>query len=170
MIWTANAGGSDLSQIPVNGTMDDQQLNDYGVNVDVHKRFIQVCLTIPKDEFIRFESDFPTDWETLVAARDWVLQGPRENDIAVTPDTSWYTLESTGNYHMPVIHPWGGGPHVVNLLLASPSRRKTDVLNARLRAYHAITCLWPPSFVPPADMQTLRALLLCRRQLIRDRC
>lgn len=158
-----------MSQLPVTGTIDDHQLNDYGVGVDVHKRFIQVCVIIPREEFIRFENDFPTDWKTLVLARDWALQVLRDNNVEVTPENLEYTLESTGNYHVPIIHAWGGIPHVVNPLLASPSRRKTDVLDARLLAYHAVTGLWPASYMPPPDVQTLRALLLCRRQVISDR-
>ena len=59
---------------------------------------------------------------------------------------------------MPVIRAMGGLPSVVNPLLAGPTRRKTDVLDARLLAHHSITGLWPESFMPSPSGQQLRIL------------
>jgi transposase len=57
-------------------------------------------------------------------------------------------------------------------MLAGPTRRKTDVLDARLLAHHSITGLWKPSFIPSEDGQILRVLWAKRResQRLATRC
>jgi len=74
-----------------------------------------------------------------------------------------YTIESTGVYHFPVLRAWKlAHAHVVNPLLAGSARRKTDVLDAELLAYHSLIGLWPPSYVPGEDVQILRIYLNAR--------
>ena len=80
-----------------------------------------------------------------------------------------YTLESTGCYHIPVTLAFGGTPRLVNPVMAGATRRKTDVLDARLLAYHSITGMWPASFLVPMDVQKLRIMLMHRQRLIRER-
>jgi transposase len=80
-----------------------------------------------------------------------------------------YVIESTACYHFPVIHAFGGRPCIVNPMLAGPYRRKTDKLDARTLAYHGISGLWPESFWVDFDRLEFRALVLRRRQLIRER-
>jgi len=59
---------------------------------------------------------------------------------------------------------WQGRPSVVNPLLASVGRRKTDVLDARLLARHALSSLWPAAFIHPRWIQTVRVLMLIRKK------
>ena len=99
----------------------------------------------------------------MLEAKEWItnklgslLQGPLR-----------YCIESTGTYHMPVLRAFGGEPSVVNPLLAGPTRRKTDTLDARLLAHHSITGLWPKSFVPSEDGLELRVLWAARGECLR---
>jgi transposase len=112
---------------------------------------------------LRTEKDFPVDWPSLAAARAWVvaaigptLEGPLR-----------YCIESTGCYHMPVLRAFQGEPSVVNPLLAGPTRRKTDVLDARLLAHHSITGMWPASFMPGENGIQLRVLWARRAEAVR---
>src|SRR5579859_4770792 len=131
----------------------------YGIGIDCHSKFIQVCVRTSMAAEAIQEREFSTDWRDLLAARSWAVAAliadcpgfRREGPLR-------YTIESTGCYHLPVIRAWGGVPSVVNPLLAAPTRRKTDRLDARLLAYHAITGLWPPSFLACDQLQTLRVL------------
>ena len=83
---------------------------------------------------------------------------------------------------MPVLLTFGGTPSVVNPLLASHTRRKTDVLDARLLARQAITGLWRASHLAfPAQIDfrvlwsehttaqraALRAILRCNSICLR---
>ncbi len=65
---------------------------------------------------------------------------------------------------MPVLKAFGGEPSVVNPLLAGPTRRKTDVLDARLLAHHSITGMWPKSFIADAQGLELRVLWAARNE------
>jgi len=109
----------------------------------------------------RFEADFGATFADLVRAADWVrsiltahrrLHGELE-----------YTLESTACYHCPVIWAWGGRPTIINPTLAGDTRRKTDKLDARRLAYHALTGIWPASFFPSYQLMELRCLAKARR-------
>jgi hypothetical protein len=60
---------------------------------------------------------------------------------------------------MPIMQAWGGKPCLVNPLLASSSRRKTDKLDARLMAYQSMTGLWPASFIANPEVQAFRLLM-----------
>jgi transposase len=112
---------------------------------------------------VRFEHEFDVDWPALEAAREWVCSVLGK----LNKPPLRYCLESTGTYHMPVMLAFGGEPTVVNPTLASPTRRKTDVLDARLLAHHSITGLWPKSFVPGSQGQELRILWARRGEYVR---
>jgi transposase len=150
---------------------DDSALSQiifpYGVGIDTHSGFIQVCVIWhtgrkgQEQEVRRVEKEFSTEWPQLVAAHEWTMRTlkaitPRISGLG--PDSLRYCIESTGTYHMPVLLAWRGIPCVVNPLLAGPTRRKTDVLDARLLAHHSITGLWKPSFIPSQDAQELRVI------------
>lgn len=135
----------------------ENPLNSYGVGIDCHSRFIQVCVLINKGtSVVRKEFEFPNEPKSLLVAKQWILLalGGLEDE-----DNLNYVIESTGNYHIPVLLHFKAHPHVVNPLLANPSRRKTDVLDARLLAKHGLSGLWPESYVMPADVQELRVLV-----------
>lgn len=144
-------------------------LKAYGVGIDCHSRFIQVCVLIRCEHGVkRLEQEFLTTWKQLLQAREWCASvimefGDAEARQSIADYGLSYTIESTGTYHMPVIRALGGLPSVVNPLLASPSRRKTDVLDSRLLAHNAMTGMWPVSFLPPEPMQILRIFLNMRQ-------
>ncbi len=143
-----------------------QVLRPYGVGIDTHCKFIAVCvLRTQGDRVLRTEKEFATSWPELLAARQWVEQelGP----LVDSGNPLRYCIELTGTYHMPVIRAMGGVPSVVNPLLAGPTRRKTDVLDARLLAHHSITGLWPESFMPSPSGQQLRILWAQRADAMR---
>lgn len=142
------------------------KLAPVGVGIDCHSRFIQVCLYVqtPSAEYLRYEETFLTTWDQLQAGARWARAIIEAAGQRVPNGGLAYTLESTGCYHLPVCLAWGGTPSVVNPTLAAPTRRKTDVLDARLLAYHALTGLWAPSYLAPRELQTLRLLLMRRRR------
>ena len=142
-----------------------QPLYPYGVGVDCHCKFIEVCVFVRTGEAIRkFEGTYATGWEALRAAHDWVRQIICAKSCpAINPDRLRYTIESTSTYHLPIIKAWGGTPCVINPLLASSARRKTDKLDARLMAYQSMTGLWPASFIADPQVQAFR-LLMKQRQ------
>ena len=144
-------------------TADDTLiLKEYGIGIDCHSRFIQVCI-LKKEELnennnvARYDREFRTAWADLLCARDWISAEIGRNNFD-------YTLESTGPYHFPVIRAFQGRAHVVNPLLANPSRRKTDVLDARLLAHQAITGMWPESFIPEEPIYVGKILWAERRK------
>lgn len=141
-----------------------QVLHPYGVGVDVHSRFIQVCVVVNAGtEVHRHERRFQTTWPEFARALEWIkgtlgqlCDGPLR-----------YCLESTGTCHVPVLMAFGGQPSVVNPLLAGQVRGKTDVLDARLLAHHSITGLWPASFLASREALELRVLWGQRAEAVR---
>lgn len=165
--WTG--GGATRSYRPEHHQHEQpeeaQVLQPYGVGIDTHSKFIQVCVLIRKPKKVdRHEHEFATSYTDLCAARDWTLNvlGRRASKADLR-----YCIESTGNYHTPVLLAWGAIPTVVNPTLAAPTRRKTDVLDARLLAHHSITGMWPESFVPSSEAQQLRVIWAQRREAVR---
>lgn len=120
--------------------VEHQVLHPYGVGIDTHSKFIQVCILFraagcDTGGIKRLERTFLTTFSDLQRAHGWTL---RVLTGLAEPQTLRYCIESTGTYHCPVLIAWGGIPSVVNPLLAGPTRRKTDVLDARLLAHHSI--------------------------------
>lgn len=147
-----------------------QILHAYGVGVDVHSRFIQVALMYQVEGAVKLvEWETPVSYDALLRARDAVLEKLRQVGQSVPEDELRYCLESTGTYHFPIYRAFGGCPAVVNPLLANPSRRKTDVLDARLLARHSITGVWPETYLPTDEVQALRLALGARKRFVRDR-
>ena len=142
-----------------------QALRDYGVGIDTHSKFIQVCVLVKiGGEVHKFEQGFGTGWNQILIAREWIHKTIREKSIpTVEVEPLRYTIESTGTYHFPVLKAFGGKPSVVNPLLASPSRLKTDVLDAKLLSYQNMTGLWPESFVVNDETQEFRIMLKQRQ-------
>lgn len=143
-----------------------QFTKSYGVGIDTHRDFIHVCvLTKNGDDIRKIEHPFGTAWWELEEARDWIIDTLLQNSNPKPEDLLplHYSIESTGTYHIPVIKAIGGKPSVVNPLLASPSRRKTDALDAKLLAQQNMTGLWPESYIVNDEVQELRLLLARRR-------
>lgn len=143
-----------------------QALKDYGVGIDTHSKFIAVCVLVKEGgNVIKYERDFPTSWKALKDARQWIIDVIQAKSIptVLNIEPLHYSIESTGTYHIPVLKALGGTPSVVNPLLASPSRRKTDKLDAKLLAYQNMTGLWPESFIVDDQVQELRVIMRQRR-------
>jgi transposase len=144
-----------VEKSPAGGEEPVQILREFGVGIDTHSKFIAVCVIRKRGSaLVKSEAQFSTDWPSLLAARQWITQALELPEGA----PFWYCIESTGTYHFPVLLAFGGEPSVVNPLLAGPTRRKTDVLDARLLAHHSITGLWPASFIPRPEAQVLRVI------------
>jgi transposase len=142
-----------------------QLMSNYGVGIDTHSKFIAVCVYVKFGHNIKkYEREYNTTWEGLNHAKEFIqniILTKSEPQIKVS--NLRYTIESTGTYHLPVIKAFGGSPSIVNPLLANPSRRKTDRLDARLLAYQSMTGLWPESFLVSEELQQLRILYSLRR-------
>jgi len=54
---------------------------------------------------------------------------------------------------------WKGIPSVINPSIAGASKKKTDVLDAKMLAVQDLTGIWPSSFIPSSEVDQLRLLL-----------
>lgn len=59
-------------------------------------------------------------------------------------------IESTSTYHRPIVHLLHGEfvPIIINPSLAGSAKKKADKYDAVLLAYHGLTGLWKPSYLP----------------------
>jgi transposase len=145
-------------------------LHRYGVGVDCHSRFFQVCLLIPDGTLIvKLECRVPALWPELCAAQAWVLRELLERGIVVSPTDLRYTCESTGQYHMPLCLAWRGHPAIINPSDTGHVRRKTDRLDAEKLAQHSLHGLWRESWMAPDAIQELRVLANQRAKLVGER-
>jgi hypothetical protein len=158
------------SPIPEEKGQPSLTLHRYGVGVDCHSRFFQVCVLIPKDtQIVKFERKVPALWPELRAAQAWLLRTPSEHDIAVPASELRYACESTGQYHMPLCLAWRGRPAIINPSDTGHVRRKTDRLDAGKLAQHSLHGLWRESWMAPDEIQELRVLANQRAKLVAER-
>jgi transposase len=166
----SNSSSHSLSQnFLVQDGDEVRPLYPYGIGIDTHRDFIQVCVLIKEGEGIRqYETKRSTAWNAMKDAAEWAKTIVRTKSIpTVEPEPLHYTIESTSTYHIPVLKAFGGKPSVVNPVLAGATRRKTDVLDARLLAYQSMTGLWPSSFVVSPEIQEFRLLMRQRAHHIK---
>ena len=143
------------NESPPDGIDIDQCVDNYGVGIDTHSKFIQVCvLQRTGSKLVRFENTFSTCYDDLLTARDWIIAIVSAH-LNGTNDFH-YTIESTGTYHFPIIRALQGVPRVVNPVITGCARRKTDTLDARLLSYHDITGLWKDAWVFDDDWTTFK--------------
>lgn len=59
-------------------------------------------------------------------------------------------IESTSTYHRPIVHLLHGefAPIIINPALAGSAKKKADKYDATLLAYHGLTGIWAPSYLP----------------------
>jgi transposase len=158
------------SPIPDGKGQSSLTLHRYGVGVDCHCRFFQVCILIPNGtEIAKFERQVPAVWPEIRAAKAWVLDTLREQGIPVSPSDLRYTCESTGQYHMPLCLAWRAHPAIINPSDTSHVRRKTDRLDAEKLAQHSLCGLWRESWMAPDEIQELRVLANQRSKLVAER-
>jgi len=159
-----------LDKLNVENGAEVMPLYDYGVGIDTHKNFIQVCVLVRQGGMIkRYESEHTMAWKSMVNAGEWARRVIKEKSVpTIEPDPLRYTIESTSTYHLPVLMAFQGKPSVVNPVLAGSSRRKTDRLDARLLSYQSLTGLWPESFVVSSAVQEFRLLVKQREYHLRE--
>lgn len=149
--------------------VDVQALRPYGVGIDTHKEFIQVCVLRQRDHRItRIEREFSTTWPELQSARAWAVTEAGIKLDSLEDHSFRYTIESTGTYHIPVLLAWRSCPSVVNPMLAGQTKRKTDVLDARMLAQQAMSGLWPLFYLPSRECEVLRILMNQRQEATRN--
>lgn len=143
---------------------------EYGIGIDCHSRFIQVCVLVRQDDrFIAYQKEFSTEWDSLVFAKQWCLK-VLETKASPSPDLllpMHYCIESTSVYHFPVLMAWEGNVSVVNPTIAGATKRKTDVLDAKLLAVHDITSVWAESYISPSSVKELRLLVAERMHFVK---
>ena len=157
---------------PITAVSEVQETKAYGIGIDCHSKFIQVSVFARRDmKFYEYRNEFGTDWPSLVHAKEWALDIINSCSLPV-PDLTMegfhYCIESTSTYHMPIVLAWEGTPSIINPTLAGATKRKTDVLDAKLLAHHDLTGLWPQSYIPSTDVKELRVMLSERGRCIRD--
>jgi len=159
-----------LDKLCVENGAEVRPLYDYGVGIDTHLDFIQVCVLVRAGSTIRMhETECRTTWKGLVDAGEWIVETIRGKSIpTIEPEPLRYTIESTSTYHLPVIKAIKGKPCVVNPVLAGSTKKKTDVLDARLLSYQCMTGLWPESFVVPPEIEEFRLLMKQRQYHSRE--
>ena len=108
-------------------------------------------------------------WPELMKAKQTVLSALAIHGVSVAEDDLRYTLESTGQYHMPICLAWRGRPSIINPSNTSYSRRKTDRLDARKLAHHSLTGLWRETWMAPIAVEELRILTTQRARLASER-
>jgi transposase len=147
-----------------------RELDQYGVGVDCHSGFFQICILVPDRGGRReWEQKVPALWDELRAAHARILRVLADHGIEVEPGELRYTCESTGQYHMPLCLAWRGRPSVINPSDTGHVRRKTDRLDARKLAQHSLNGLWRESWMAPDAIQELRVLTVQRNKLIGER-
>jgi transposase len=111
-----------------------------------------------EEKLKKYEFSFKAQPNEILLSKERVLSVLDKHYLDIDPSDLHYTCESTGPYHRPLTLIWSAKPTVVNPLLATPSRRKTDVLDAQLLAHYDITGLFPTSFLPPEEITEVRNL------------
>ncbi len=145
-------------------------LNDYGLGVDCHSGFFQICVLVCTGKsLVTHEITVRAVWPELLKAKQTVLSALALNGVSAAEDDLRYTLESTGQYHKPICLAWRGRPSIINPSDTSYARRKTDRLDARKLAHHSLTGLWRESWFAPIAVEELRVLTAQRARLVSER-
>jgi hypothetical protein len=93
----------------------DHKVFPYGVGIDCHSAFFELCVLVPQGaELTTSRLKVFAEWPQLRTAHQWVLSVLRRHGIDVRPEELRYTLESTGQYHMPLCLAWKGRPSIIN--------------------------------------------------------
>ena len=161
-IVVSESGTEVIIRTDQNQGIEVQQLRSYGIGVDCHSKFLAICVHVRNNhKILRYSCEADTDWNSLLAAKQWILDTIRKYSDPV-PDLSQplhYTIEATSTYHMPVIRAWEGSPSVINPMIAGAAKKKTDKLDAERLSFHDLTEVWEASYVPSDDIQELRVLI-----------
>jgi transposase len=159
MVWSKK----EEEKVTLKGEMNMQVMYQRCAGIDVHQRFLVVCLIILEAEQRRKEiRTFRTETADLLALRAWLLQ----------EGCTHVGMESTGVYWMPVYRRLEG---FFELIVANAQHikgvpgRKTDVQDAEWIADLLQHGLINASFVPSQEQQDLRDLTRTRVSLVQER-
>ena len=150
---------------------DIEYVKDYGIGIDCHLKFIEVCIRYRNGKVIqKAQARFSTEWVNLIEARDWCIEilKTKANPVPDLSESIHYLVESTANYHMPVCMAFGGNPTIINPTIAGATKRKTDVLDSHLLALHDQLNIWRECYIPSEDVKTLRVMIAQRDRCIHD--
>ena len=163
---------SSLDEISRTNDYDDAEyVKEYGIGIDCHSQFIEVCIRYRNGgSILKAQEHFSTSWENLVAGRDWCVNvlKTKANPVPDLKAPLHYLVESTANYHMPVIMAWGGEPTIINPTIAGQTKRKTDVLDSRLLALQDQINIWRECYIPSEDIKILRVMIAQRERCKRE--
>jgi transposase len=158
----------DFNEIPDD---DIEYVKEYGIGIDCHSKFIEICIRYRNGQVIKkAQAHFSTNWDDLVAARDWCINvlKTKANPVPDLSEPLHYLVESTANYHMPICMAWKGNPTIINPTIAGATKRKTDVLDSRLLALHDQINIWRECYIPSEDVKALRVMIGQRDRCIHD--
>ena len=150
---------------------DIEYVKEYGIGIDCHSKFIEVCVRYRKGKLIqKAQGHFSTEWDSLVAAREWCINilSTKADPVPDLSEPLHYLVESTASYHMPVCMAFDGNPTIINPTIAGSTKRKTDVLDSRLLALHDQINIWQECYIPSEDVKSLRILIDQRDRFIHD--
>lgn len=139
-----------------------QPSKDYGIGLDCHRSFIKVSvIVLCEDHYYEYRHEFPTDWNNVCIAREWVRLILKTKAIPPIVDSEnlHYCLESTASYHEIVLRSWKGTPSVINPQLAGATVKKSDVIDATRLSQMDLTGVWRAFYVPSDDVSALRVLI-----------
>jgi len=129
----------------------DSSWKIWSIGFDVHLRTVFVAVLVPdykENKIQKFICKYETDYLSLQEMKKWLLglkkkYGNRE-----------FVIESTSTYHRPIVHALDGefDPIIINPAHAGNSKKKADIFDAALLAYHGLTGIWEKSFIP-SDIQ-----------------
>jgi transposase len=161
---------SRIVEYPVKQGITTSILKNYGIGIDCHSKFYQCCILINQqkeygnENVLKLEFSFEAKTKNIEDGLHKAIELLGNNSIIVNQNEIHYTCESTGPYHRPLVLIWRGKPSIINPLLATPSRRKTDVLDAALLANYDITGMYPESYIASEDCQVLKQLINEKRR------
>lgn len=86
LIRNPNSVVEDFNELPDDD--DAEYVKEYGIGMDCHSRFIEVCIRYRNGKLIqKSQATFSTQWKDLVAARDWCI-AVLKTKANPTPDLS----------------------------------------------------------------------------------
>jgi hypothetical protein len=95
-----NQSGSDA---PLEEFSPDKLILPYGIGIDTHSRFIQVCVLIRTDDkVLRSEYEFQCLWPELLKCREILDTLLSKHIPDYEPIKMHYCIESTSVYHYPI--------------------------------------------------------------------
>ena len=102
-IVVSESGTEVIIRTDQNQGIEVQQLRSYGIGVDCHSKFLAICVHVRNNhKILRYSCEADTDWISLLAAKQWILDTIRKYSDPV-PDLSQplhYTNEATSTYHI----------------------------------------------------------------------